>query len=64
VNDQPRHVDEKDHSIQYVFKLEVLHDSLIASGIHSHIKLLKDKHPLKVEYDDEDVCTTIERLNV
>lgn len=62
VNDQPRHVDKQNHSVKHIFKLEILHDPLVASCVHRHVELLEDKHPLEVKNDDEDVCTPVESL--
>ena len=62
VNDQPRHVNKQNHRVKHIFKLEILHDSLVASCVHRHVKLLEHKHPLEVKDDDEDVSTPIESL--
>ena len=62
VNDQPRHVNEQNHGVKHIFKLEILHDPLVASCVHRHVKLLEHKHPLEVKDYDEDVCTPIESL--
>ena len=62
VNDQPRHVNEQNHGVKHIFKLEILHDPLVASCVHRHVELLEHKHPLEVKDDDEDVCTPIESL--
>lgn len=64
MNNQPRHICEKNNGVEDIFKLEVLHDSLVATRIHSHIELLENKHPLEVKYDDEDVSASVEILNV
>lgn len=64
MNTQPRHADKKDYSVEYIFKLEILHDPFVSSSVHRHVKLLKNKHPLEVENDDENIRTAIERLNM
>ena len=64
VNDQPRHVNEQNHGVKHIFKLEILHDPLVASCVHRHVKLLEHKHPLEVKDYDEDVCTPVKLFYV